>query len=206
MHKRLTGFSPRGLERRAPKLRAPRKVTAVAYDGERTEADYFRGWSRKLGTVGFILAPFFVRSGGNAFKAVQACKKKIKSDGPFDEVWCVCDIDDTNITDLVKAKTFARRENINLCLSSRCFEVWLALHWSRIPLAPLQTEEDAVALVSQYHRAYNIGSKEVPFEVLFQRTEAACLHADWLTEQGHSNPTTDVHLLVKKLFTNTKNR
>lgn len=202
MNKKPTGFGPRGLERRTVKPRAPRKVTAVAYDGERTEAEYFRGWSRKLGTVGFVLAPFFVRSGGNAFKAVQACKKKIKSDGPFDEVWCVCDIDDTSTQDLAKAKALAHRENINLCLSSRCFEVWLALHWSRIPLAPIQNEEDAVALVSQYHRAYNSGCKEVPFEALFQRTKAACLHADWLDEQGYTNPATNVHLLVKKLFAN----
>ncbi|MCJ2131575.1 RloB family protein [Methylobacterium sp. E-045] len=200
MAERSKRFVQRDLERRALKVRNPRKVTAVAYDGRRTEAEYFRGWQRKLGTIGMVLAPFYVRSGGNALKAVEACLVQSKSDGPFDEIWCVCDVDDTKSGDVQKAKALASRESINLCLSSRCFEVWLALHWCRISLASLQTEQEAINLVSQHHSAYSGKSKEVPFEVLFGKTRDACLHADWLAQQGLANPATDVHRLIRKFY------
>lgn len=193
-------FSRQGLVRRSNVGRPTRRVIAVAFDGEKTEAEYFRGWARKLGTVGVVLTPFYVRSGGNAHAAVQACIKQAKADGPFDEVWCVCDVDDTSSQNLQSARALAKRENIELCLSSRCFEVWLALHWGKISLAGIQSEREAVALVTQHYSAYSVKDKQVPFELLFERTKAACDNADWLLQQSLQNPHTEVQRLVRKLM------
>lgn len=193
-------FEKRVLVRRASGNRSARKVIAVAFDGEKTEAEYFRGWSRRLGTVGIVLAPFYVKSGGNALFAVQASARLSKTEGPFDEMWCVCDVDDTSPQNLRSAKALAVRENVSLCLSCRCFEVWLALHWGPISLAEIKTERDAVALVAGCHDKYHARDKHIPFEVLFARTKQACDNAEWLSRQAMPNPATDVHQLVRKLL------
>src|SRR4051794_10962650 len=81
------------LTRRAGRAPVRSHVAIVAYDGEKTEADYFRGWRRVLGTRGVVLKPFYVKSGGNAYHAVQESVKIAKADSDYDEFWCVCDLD-----------------------------------------------------------------------------------------------------------------
>lgn len=178
----------------------PRAQTiAVAYDGERTEDRYFRGWKLKLGTVGAQIKPYFVRSGGNVLEAVRICIDRAKSDGPFSEVYCVCDIDDTSNMDIVTAKNLAASENIILCLSNRSFEVWLALHWEPVSLAPIVNEKDAISLVARHYQTYHKKCKEVPFDTLYSKTETAIKNAEFLSNQNLMNPSTNVHSLIKKL-------
>jgi hypothetical protein len=74
-----------------------------------------------------------------------------RADSSQEEIWCVCDADDTSSKDLKNAFSLAERNGVNLCLSVRSFEVWLALHWGKISVAPLTCERDAVALVRKCH-------------------------------------------------------
>ncbi|WP_445501303.1 RloB family protein [Microvirga sp. G4-2] len=174
------------------------KILAIAYDGERTEDDYFKGWKRRLGTQGIELRPFYIQSGGNAYKAVAETIRL--TDPDREEIWCVCDADDTTTRDLNRAIDLAKQNNINLCLSVRCFEVWIALHWDRISVAPLTCERDAIALVRKRHKKYSKDAKYVPFTVLHPLSKAACDNAEWLIKQNVVNPATLVHRLVRKLI------
>lgn len=114
-------------------------------------------------------------------------------------MFCVCDVDDTDAQTVRQALQIARNSNITLCLSTRSFEVWIALHWCKISLAPLTCEADAISLVAKHHAAYCKKAKEVDFDVLFPLTTEACRNASWLEKQGIANPATDVHNLIYKL-------
>jgi hypothetical protein len=173
----------------------------IAYDGERTEAEYFKGWSRRLGTrSGVVLKPFYVASGGNALSAAREAYRRACADGDFDELWCVCDADDTPRADLQAAIEYAKSIGMRLCVSTRCFEVWLALHWERISLAAIQTEAQAIALVRRHHSRYGVDGKHVPFSELHPRVGDACRNATWLRERDLANPATNVDELVEMLL------
>lgn len=184
--------------KRVRQKRDRKPVIAIAYDGERTEAEYFDGWRRILGPRGLVLKPFYVRSGGNPRVAVDETCKKAATDTDYDRLWCVCDVDDASPADVAAAKKKASQRGIDLILSVRCFEVWLALHWGR-SAGPVQSEEDAVNLVRRHHAAYDASRKSLPFSLLLPRTADACANAVWLKGQGHDNPWTDVHYLVEVL-------
>ncbi|MRI57501.1 RloB domain-containing protein [Methylobacterium sp. DB1607] len=192
-------LSSHKLDRRAGSARGRTREIAVAYDGERTEHEYFVGWARVIGTSGIVLRPFHVRSGGNALKALEAARRRLLGEGTFDEVWCVCDVDDTSAADMAKAVQFAERHKIKLCASLRSFEVWLALHWGEVSLAEIRTEKDAVALVAKHYPAYTAKSKSIPFSELLPLTGRACQNAKWLEKQGVENPATMMHKLAELL-------
>lgn len=193
-------FSTKPLNR-APGKRQPRQRTIlICYDGEKTEDDYFKGWKRALGAKGAVVRPYFVRSGGNALDAVRETIRIRDSDPDHEECWCVCDVDDTSVTDLREAETLANREAINISLSQRCFEVWIRLHWPNISTAPIRNESDARKLVAEVHPPYLRGTKTIPFRTLFDRTGNAIQNGKWLSKQGYNNPSTSVYELVEKLF------
>lgn len=204
MSRRLSRGEPRNrlgssaVSRRAGRAQVRNHVIVVTYDGIKTEADYFRGWRRVLGTRA-TLKPYYVQSGGNAYHAVQASVQKAREDREFDEFWCVCDVDDTSANDLSRARALAQRHGIKLALSSRSFEVWLALHWGPISLGHLATERDAVALVSRCYPAYSQANKLLPFSEVYPRTDKALTSAAWLEAQGSLNPATSMHELVSTL-------
>lgn len=173
----------------------------IAYDGERTEDSYFRGWKLIIPPSRLSIVPLFVNSGGNPLIAVRKSiteKRKIKN---FAEFWCVCDCDNADAKNIAQAKEEAERNGIKICLSNRCFEVWILLHWCK-STAEISNEEDAIARVKAYYPNYSKKSKTVPFNVLLPRTEDALINAAWLSARNLINPNTMVHGLVKKLKEN----
>jgi hypothetical protein len=144
--------------------------------------------------------PYFIESGGNALVAVKAAADLKSRDREHDEFWCVCDADDTSAGDLSAARDLALKVGIELCLSTRCFEVWLACHWGKISTAPVMTEADARQLVGKHHPPYLKGPKFVPFRLLSPLTVGAIANAKWLEGQDLQNPATDVHRLIEKLI------
>jgi RloB-like protein len=63
-------------------------------------------------------------------------KKANSSAGPFDELWCVVDVDDFGADgDLSRACALAAKETcedlaVTLVVSNPCFELWLILHFA----------------------------------------------------------------------------
>lgn len=173
----------------------------VAYDGERTEDDYFRGWKLIIPPSRLSLEHFYVKSGGDVYKAVEACIKKKAKLKNFAEFWCVCDVDDTSDEALLAARNLALANNIRLCTSSRCFEVWILLH-HKFSDAAIDCEDDAISRVREYYCDYGSPYKVAPFYKLFPKTENAITNATQLSQQQCKNPATTMHHLARKLLQN----
>lgn len=196
---RRSRSSPRGWKRRVPGNRRGAPVMLIAYDGELTEHEYFKGWQRTLGRAGIDIAPIYVRSGGNVLSAVEAATKVARQDGGYDEFWCMCDVDDSSAADIASATALAAQMGMELCLSVRCFEVWIALHFARSS-RPITCEDDAIKIVQAHFPLYGgRRGKFVPFDLLRPLTGVALANAEWLGRQGCANPATDVGKLVVKL-------
>lgn len=187
------------MERRAGERSVRSWVIAVAYDGEKTEAEYFAGWRSVIGQGALLLKPYYVRSGGNVRVAVQESVRKFSQDSDYDEAWCVCDRDDSNGADVEEARRIASEAGINLCMSTRSFETWLSLHWSR-SARPVASEAEAIAAVSAHYPGYSRKNKAVPFDVLGPLSGEACRNGAWLEKQGVENPHTDMHRLAKRII------
>lgn len=173
----------------------------IAYDGARTEDEYFRGWQLYLGSSRLSIEPLYVTSGGNPLRAIEACRKRIKKGQDYAEFWCVCDVDDANDEAIAEAKILAESLGIRLCLSNRCFEVWIALHYER-SAKPILCEADAVDAVKKYIGSYSSRRKSATFSKVWPKTDVALRNAEWLQAQALDNPSTHVNGLVRKLRDN----
>jgi hypothetical protein len=173
-------------------------LIGIAYDGEVTEESYFRGWQQILAQGTVQVFPEYVNSGGNPKIAVREAIKLKRRNGDISEMWCVTDVDGASAADVAAAKADAVSNGLNLCLSDRCFEVWIALHFAR-SAKPIMTEADAVALVAQHQPEFTASNKLVPFSVLLPKTDDAVASTNWLTNQGTTNPATDVDKVVLRL-------
>ncbi len=173
----------------------------IAYDGEKTEDEYFRGWQLLLGESYLTISPIYVTSGGNPLKAVEASLKKLKKHRDCAEFWCVADVDDTDVKDVAAANILAQQYDIRLCLSRRCFEVWMALHFGKCN-KPILSEMDAIDIVSAHLPNFTARNKSAHFGELWRLTDVAIQNAEWLRAQEVENPSTNVHALVRKLRDN----
>ena len=173
----------------------------IAYDGELTEDAYFRSWQQLLSQGALSIFPNYVKSGGNPLVAVQAAIAIHAAHTDYAEFWCVCDVDGANAHTINSAKQLAASKGIRLALSDRCFEVWLALHFKTVTV-PIATEAEAIALITPHQANYGTPRKLPDFKLFFPNTLTALANADWLSQQGLVNPSTNVHSLVKKLLSN----
>ena len=113
------------------------------------------------------------------------------------------DVDDTPPEVVQQAQAVAAKRGVKLCLSVRCFEVWIALHFAR-SAAPVINEDEAVALVRRHLGDYHAGRKVAPFDRLYPLSADACDNADWLRAQDCGNPATGVGDLVRLLLARLK--
>lgn len=173
----------------------------IAYDGELTEDAYFRGWKQVLSQASVSIFPTYVKSGGNPLEAVKAAAKLKRSQRDLAELWCVTDVDGCPPSVVTQAQTTATSAGIRLCLSNRCFEVWLAAHFGR-STKPINCEADAIELVANHETSYCSQNKTLSFSILFPRTDIAIANSEWMAAQGQVNPLTNVQDLVKKLKSN----
>lgn len=176
---------------------------AVAYDGEKTEDDYFRGWSLVIPPSRLTLVPILVNSGGSPLRAVERSARAFRGMKDVAEFWCVTDQDDADDACVEQAFQKAASSNIRLCLSTRCFEIWIALHFRKVDRA-VSSESEAIKLVQQDVPSYGVKRKIAPFVQLLPLTDQAVRNGEWLQSQQLNNPRTNVHPLVRKLRDNLK--
>lgn len=74
-----------------------------------------------------------------------------QSDGMYDEVWCVVDVDEF---DVAKAVVAAHRTQVNLAISNPCFEYWLLLHFEAC-MAPLTCYDDVARRLRKHVPQYD---------------------------------------------------
>ena len=112
----------------------------VLYEGE-TEEDYLKHVRRVL-RHHQIKIELFNETGRSPLyyvkQAIQERNSAARKGSPFDEVWCVFDVD--NHADLAEALSLAKAKGVHVALSSPSFELWLLWHF-----------EDNSAHISQTH-------------------------------------------------------
>lgn len=105
-------------------VQALRKSILIYCGAVRTEPDYFEGLKRVLASQALIVK---VRGDAKAPRELvrRAAAYRDRRPGTFDEVWCVVDVDEFDLTEAV-AESGARQ--VSLAISNPCFELWLLLH------------------------------------------------------------------------------
>ena len=114
----------------------------------------------------------------------------------FDEVWCVVDVDEFDLSSTFQV---ARRSGVKLAVSNPCFELWLLLH-----------HEDYHGRLEQCAAAYRRVKKHVPAydktRLDFEQFECGVTHAVQRAKEldpngvGHDrNPSTGVWRLVERM-------
>lgn len=119
----------RDLRRQKPSRRERRRLLLVT-EGKKTEPGYMRGLLRLLRATAVDVHSVDVQHAGVTHPlgiVRETIKIRDKTSDPYDECWCLVDVD--NHTSLASACTLARAEDINIAVSNPCFEIWLLWHY-----------------------------------------------------------------------------
>ncbi|MFJ8433012.1 RloB family protein [Kitasatospora sp. NPDC094019] len=177
-------------------------------EGEVTEKIYLNGLARDL--RGRPISLKIGNTHGEPVKLVTAAIGHAKKvDDPFDEVWCVLDVEaPRQHPSLDRALRTAKQNGVNCALSSPCFEVWLLLHFdqARAYLASHQAAKDLEKVLKGYgHKGKAFDFDDVREHTEKARRAALDLHArhEQQSEQIEcwcvSNPCTSMGSLLDAL-------
>jgi hypothetical protein len=157
-----------------------------------TERAYFEGL-KKLNRNAAIRIE---RSGVAPLGLVMyASRLRARRPEAFDEVWCVVDVDDFDIS---AALVVARREAISLAISNPCFEFWLLLHFEAC-CAPLGKFDHVRKKLERHVPGYDKTKlRFAQFQAgITDAVDRAKVIADFEMEH-RTNPSTGVWKLVEK--------
>jgi hypothetical protein len=192
------------LRRRGP-TRSPKQRFLIVCEGEVTEPRYFRRLRHLLRS----LIELEILPGGDPKTLVErAVQKRKEADNAasqkhdrylaYDQVWCVCDVDEhPRLNDALQQ---ARDNGIAVALSNPCFELWALLHFQD------QTAHIERGAVQHLCREHMPGyKKDLPCETLLQRHPEATERAIGLDHTNKTrgtprgNPSTGVYRLVAEI-------
>ncbi|MEU4120207.1 RloB family protein [Kitasatospora sp. NPDC028055] len=153
---------PLGTKKQKAHTREPERNFLIYCEGEVTEKTYLRGLARDLRN-----RPVSLKIGnthGEPLKLVNAAIGHAKKvDDPFDEVWCVLDVEaPRRHPSLDQALRTAKQNGVNCALSSPCFEVWLLLHFDQ-GRAYLESHQAAKEL-TKVLKGYDPKGKDFAFD------------------------------------------
>jgi hypothetical protein len=197
--------------------RRPKRTTIlIVCEGKETERNYFdqmkrEGWARDNLTTTVKRG-----KGGSREQIAQlAIDRAAEASEPFDEVWCVMDLEtQAERAFCERALTNLKQNGIKPCLSNPAFEVWLLSHFQKTT----GTYLDRVAVCrdltphwkSNFNRDYDKADARV-FELLSPLTAVAIANARWAREEYHAsrpildcNSATEVYRLVERLLGRSK--
>ena len=125
--------------RRAP-IRPPKERFLVLTEGKRTEREYLEAFARRSrGALVEVVVPdehgmpmTLVRAAKRLRDEAEASADREGDDNlRYDQVWCVCDVDQH--PHLKSAVAEALAAGISFAVSSPSFELWLLLHFRENP-------------------------------------------------------------------------
>jgi hypothetical protein len=182
-------------ERRAPRRPSLPQILVVC-NGVRTEPRYFEGLRNHLRRHTFKIK--IVSKGVSPRQLVEhAIDLRRREPDQFDEVWCVFDVDEFDISD---AAVTARRSRIELAVSNPCFELWLLLHHEE-HRAHLAGYQDVVVRLKRKVPAYD--KCALDFGDYVRGLADAVVRGRALDPESrelHLNPSTGVWRLVEKIM------
>jgi hypothetical protein len=115
-----------------------------------------------------------------------------------DEVWCVVDVDEFDISE---ALTAAAKKGVNLAISNPCFEYWLLLHFE-LCTAPLARYDDVQRRLTKHVPRYDktrlcFADFAPGVDDALQRARSRCGAPG---EEHVRNPSTGVWALVQQVI------
>jgi len=191
--------------RRSMSTRIPEKRLLIVCEGKITEPQYLGGLRSEF------RLPAVKIDGGHpdALELVQtALKKRDAAElDPYDEVWCVFDVEYPVGNGIEEAISLAKSENLFLAPSNPCFELWLILHY-RDCASHLSTS-NACSIAEGLDR---YSGKHVDFSKFSNRVNAAveratrldAMHARVGNVCPTDNPSSGVGVLVSNLISSTR--
>jgi len=205
-----------GIPRRTRNVRSVKTTILIVGEGQETEPNYFHGLKRE----DVISANFAVTvkkghgiSPEHVIHEAINHKERAESRGEiFDVVWCILDVEGPEKRDsLDKGVQLARQNNITLCLSNPCFEVWLLAHFEKKAKAYNNYNMVLVQLNKYWKQVckedYQKSDDDV-YSRLADRTQVAIENAKWVREIhfkdreniADCNSATEVYRLVEYLI------
>jgi hypothetical protein len=105
----------------------------VLVEGSRTEKDYLTHWRREnrgnviVNIPDCHVGPLQLVERAEADKKQQLYDARHGRGQPYDEIWCVFDVDEHAKFDEAVAR--AAKSDIRIAVSNPCFELWFILHY-----------------------------------------------------------------------------
>jgi hypothetical protein len=170
-------------------------------EGKITEREYFDGLRsmHRLPAVR-VEGPYSEPS-----ELVQTAIKKrdAASSDPYDEIWCVFDVEYPVRVGLQDTLAIAEEEQFQLALSNPCFELWLILHFKKWS-SHLSTS--AACTMAETLNGYS--EKHIDFSKFADRIAIATSRSEMLNTTHNrnckncpdDNPSTNVGVLVSELI------
>lgn len=201
-------LAPSGKLRRPYRLRQRRRRFLIYCEGEVTEPAYLLDIRNYLRSplIDIVIGPKYGRDPKGLVELAIAhrarARRQARLEGDenllYDEVWCVCDVDEHRR--LPDARQQARAHSIELAISNPCIELWFLLHFSnRSAYIERKAAQSALkARVPGYE-------KEIDFSVLKGKCGKAKSRAEQLDARAarigdqYGNPTTGMWRLVARL-------
>lgn len=179
----------------------PYQRILIVCEGEKTEPNYFRQFrvtSADIEVVG---------KGYNTLSLVQEAirlkRKARRDDEPFDQVWCVFDVDSFPPENVNGAWQMAKKNSVRTALSNEAFELWFLLHFDYITAAHSRDLYQEM-LSQRLGKKYKKNSTQT-YRDLYPMQARAIENAEKLIAQYHprrpfhDKPCTEVHQLVMEL-------
>lgn len=180
--------------RRRP-FRQPADRILVVSGGVVTEPAYFDGVKRSYRNAAIKIV--VKKAGLSPTQLVSyAVVVRDRMRDSFDEVWCVCDVDEFDLTEAV---SLAEKSGIRVAVSNPCFELWLLLHFESCR-ASMGGYEQLRRKLKKHVADYGKGSC-ADFEKFRIGIPDAIARAKELSpagEEHRNNPSTGVWALVTK--------
>ncbi len=209
------------MTRERPRKSRPRKVRLLVFcEGKKTEFNYFNLVCSESDVLYHFNPQVEPGNGGDALEVVKAAVRERNRERqrrePYDEVWCVLDVEDASrAAKLNEALQLASNEKILVVLSNPSFEVWFIAHFVRTGEA-FDNSAAAEAYLEELcwkpefeHRGYNkraSGHYKQLALVNKSNNQNPVENAKWVLETHHMggkcqdcNSSTEVYLLVNRL-------
>jgi hypothetical protein len=213
----------RARRKRPPDLPIRRRQTRpiktkvlIVGQGRKTEPNYFRGLKREDAVTRKFAVSVKKGRGLSPEAAVEQAitlqQQAQNREETYDKVWCVLDVEGpANRASLGRAAKAAAENEIALCRSNPCFEVWLLAHFER--RARAYSDCDAVIVQLNTHWRRHCGqdyekNDERVYDRVSELTATAIANAQSVRETHHRgktdvadcNSATEVYLLLQKLI------
>lgn len=194
-------------EKRSYRIKQVRKRFLIVCEGEKTEPNYFKSFESILPKG--IISLDIVGEGDNTLnivnKTIELRDRESRTGVGYDECWAVFDKDSFPNDRFNNAIFLASANNIGCAYSNEAFELWYLLHFeyyqngmSREVYSNLLSAHLGVRYMKNDEKVFGLLNELGNVELAIERAELLIKQAQG-TSPALANPTTQVHLLVKKL-------